>query len=147
MALRSPYEYVTKWYPSLARAEFLLVVIWLLIDTLSNVLPNPQCPGPFLANTCNFSLMISFLIYLDDPNEILSTLSLVRHVVLLLFAHTSKFHHILKMAILLVFYFSHSLSLVYLCWLCTVTRRDLALIWKNKKKEKKKRKLTLRVLN
>ena len=105
MALRSPYEYVTKGYPSLARVEFLLVVIWLLIDTLYDVLPNPQCPGPFSANMCNFSLMISFWIYADDPNEILSKLSFVRHMVLPLFAHTSKFRHILKIAILLVFLF------------------------------------------
>ena len=115
MALCSPYEYVTKGYPSLARAEFLQVVIWLLIDTLYNVLPNPQCPGPFSARTCNFSLMISFWIYPDDPNEILSKLSFVRHVVLLLFVHTSKFRHILKMVIHLVFYLSRSLSLVYSC--------------------------------
>ena len=101
MALRSPYEYVTKGFLT----EFLLVVIWLLIDTLYNVLPNPQCPGLFSANMCNFSLMISFWIYSDEPNEILSKLSFVRHVVLLLFAHTSKFRHILKMATLLVFLF------------------------------------------
>ena len=105
MALRSPYEYMIKGYPSLARAEYLLMVIWPLIDILYNVLLNPQCPGPFSANTCNFSLMISFRIYSDDPNEILSKLSFVRHVVLLLFAHTSKFRHILKMAILLFFLF------------------------------------------
>ena len=104
MALRSPYKYVTKGYPSLDRADFLLVVIWLLIDILYNVLPNPQCPGPFSVNTSNFSLMISFWIYLDDPNEILLKFSFVRHVVLLLFVHTSKFRHILKMAILLVFF-------------------------------------------
>ena len=43
MALRNPYEYVTKGYPSLARADFLLVVIWLLIDTLYNVLLLCSC--------------------------------------------------------------------------------------------------------
>ena len=64
MALRSPYEYMTKEYPSLARVEFLLVVIWLLIDTLYNVLPNPQCPGPFSVNTCK--LLINDFI-LDIP--------------------------------------------------------------------------------
>ena len=78
-----------------------------------------KCPGPFSANTCNFSFMISFWIYPDDPTEILSKLSFIRLVVLLLLAHTSKFRHILKMAILLFFYFSRSLSLVYSCWLCT----------------------------